>query len=112
MNPQDGSKPQMNRRKFLALTGGAVAAASSASLGASGVLAQDNSQAPLPQAQAVPFFGEHQAGILTPAQNHTYFAAFDITTKSARKSLTCFSAGQSPRQECRRVNQPNRCRRI
>ena len=27
-----------------------------------------------------PFWGAHQAGILTPAQRHSYFAAFDLTT--------------------------------
>jgi deferrochelatase/peroxidase EfeB len=26
-----------------------------------------------------PFWGAHQAGIVTPAQSHTYFAAFDLT---------------------------------
>lgn len=26
------------------------------------------------------FWGKHQAGIITPAQNHTYFAALDLTT--------------------------------
>jgi deferrochelatase/peroxidase EfeB len=26
------------------------------------------------------FWGPHQAGIVTPAQDHTYFAAFDLTT--------------------------------
>ena len=29
---------------------------------------------------AVPFNGPHQAGILTPTQNHTYLAAFDLVT--------------------------------
>jgi deferrochelatase/peroxidase EfeB len=27
-----------------------------------------------------PFFGQHQSGILTPAQIHTYFASFDLVT--------------------------------
>ncbi|WP_158602045.1 Dyp-type peroxidase [Pararobbsia silviterrae] len=31
-------------------------------------------------AQVEPFYGEHQAGIVTPQQTHTYFAAFDVTT--------------------------------
>jgi deferrochelatase/peroxidase EfeB len=26
------------------------------------------------------FWGRHQGGIVTPAQSHTYFAAFDLTT--------------------------------
>ena len=32
-------------------------------------------------ADAVPFFGSHQAGILTPAQDRLHFAAFDLTTE-------------------------------
>jgi len=27
-----------------------------------------------------PFFGPHQGGILTPAQRHSYFAAFDLVS--------------------------------
>jgi deferrochelatase/peroxidase EfeB len=29
----------------------------------------------------VPFHGEHQAGIVTPAQDRLHFVAFDVTTK-------------------------------
>lgn len=29
----------------------------------------------------VPFYGVHQPGIVTPAQEHLHFAAFDVTTK-------------------------------
>ena len=36
--------------------------------------------ASLPQDRVLPFFGEHQNGIVTPMQGHTYFAAFDIVT--------------------------------
>jgi deferrochelatase/peroxidase EfeB len=35
--------------------------------------------APL-SADTEPFWGAHQGGILTPAQRHSYFAAFDLTT--------------------------------
>ena len=30
--------------------------------------------------QSEPFWGKHQGGIVTPAQSHTYFAAFDLVT--------------------------------
>src|SRR4029077_6182658 len=33
--------------------------------------------------QAVPFYGAHQAGIATPAQDRLHFAAFDVVTDSA-----------------------------
>jgi deferrochelatase/peroxidase EfeB len=32
-------------------------------------------------AGAVPFHGEHQAGIVTPAQDRLHFVAFDVITK-------------------------------
>jgi deferrochelatase/peroxidase EfeB len=31
---------------------------------------------------AVPFYGDHQAGIATPAQDHLSFAAFDIASEA------------------------------
>lgn len=34
------------------------------------------------QADTIPFYGKHQAGILTPAQNFLCFASFDVTTTS------------------------------
>ena len=33
-----------------------------------------------PQRAVEPFFGEHQAGIVTPQQSHTYVAALDLVT--------------------------------
>jgi deferrochelatase/peroxidase EfeB len=33
-------------------------------------------------AAAVPFYGRHQAGIVTPQQRHTYLAVFDVVTTS------------------------------
>jgi len=38
-----------------------------------------------PGAQIEPFWGQHQAGILTPAQSHAIFAAFDLTTDARGK---------------------------
>jgi len=35
---------------------------------------------PLGKSAVEPFWGTHQSGIITPAQNATYFAAFDIVT--------------------------------
>jgi deferrochelatase/peroxidase EfeB len=33
-----------------------------------------------PEDKLLPFYGEHQNGVATPIQAHTYFAAFDVTT--------------------------------
>ena len=42
-----------------------------------------------PAAQIEPFWGEHQGGIVTPAQGHTYFAAFDLHDDQARRRRAC-----------------------
>jgi deferrochelatase/peroxidase EfeB len=71
------------RRGFL--KAGGVAVATGASLGASGVAqaaqaALTRTHADDVQRQIEPFYGAHQAGIVTPQQSHTYVAAFDLTT--------------------------------
>jgi deferrochelatase/peroxidase EfeB len=40
------------------------------------------SQPPMPGVRTYPFYGEHQAGILTPMQDRMHFAAFDVITES------------------------------
>jgi hypothetical protein len=39
-------------------------------------------QAPMPGLRTYPFYGQHQAGILTPMQDRLHFAAFDVITES------------------------------
>jgi deferrochelatase/peroxidase EfeB len=36
---------------------------------------------------AVPFYGDHQAGIVTPAQDHLHFVAFDVVTKDREQLI-------------------------
>jgi deferrochelatase/peroxidase EfeB len=71
-DPANG-KANPSRRNFLAAAGG-LAAAALASGGTASPITE-----PVPAATE-PFWGEHQCGILTPAQRHTYFAALDLTT--------------------------------
>jgi deferrochelatase/peroxidase EfeB len=71
----------ISRRRLLQ---GAGAAGVGIGLGGSGYLvgrasAEENSSA----AGAVSFYGTHQAGIATPAQDRLHFAAFDLTITSA-----------------------------
>ncbi len=70
------SAPRPSRRGLLAAAGG-LAAALGAGLTARAALPQ--TAAPKPSGTTEPFWGVHQAGIVTPAQQHTYFAAFDLT---------------------------------
>jgi deferrochelatase/peroxidase EfeB len=60
-------QPHLSRR---ALFGAAAAVAASPA----------PTRAASSQSEIEPFYGPHQGGILTPAQRHTYFAAFDLTT--------------------------------
>jgi deferrochelatase/peroxidase EfeB len=79
---------QPSRRAFLAATGSTIAAsaASSARAGTPPATTQVDRNA------IEPFFGEHQGGIVTPAQNHTYFAAFDLVTSKKSDVVKVLSA--------------------
>ena len=63
--------PFASRRGLLAAAGGLLAA----------VGAPRTAKAQTAPATPEPFRGEHQAGIVTPAQGHSYFAALDLTAK-------------------------------
>jgi deferrochelatase/peroxidase EfeB len=76
----DRDKPSATRRRFLQGAG----------------LAAGASFAPAPQGFAAtagaapasePFYGAHQGGILTPAQAHTYLAAFDLTVEKREEVI-------------------------
>ncbi len=43
-------------------------------------------------ASSYPFRGEHQAGIVTPAQDRLHFAAFDVTTESRDELIALLQA--------------------
>jgi deferrochelatase/peroxidase EfeB len=65
-----------------ALLGAGAAGIAGAGAGlAAGVLLPEAESASADLTAAVPFHGEHQAGITTPAQDRLHFAAFDVTTK-------------------------------
>jgi deferrochelatase/peroxidase EfeB len=70
--------PRPSRRGLLAAAGGLAAA----------VGAGFTARSAVPQAAAAKpgateaFWGDHQAGIVSQAQTHTYFAAFDLTTEN------------------------------
>ncbi len=67
-----------SRRVFL---GGALGAAGLAAAGGAGFsMARAAEPSATTQASAVPFYGRHQAGIATPAQDRLVFAAFDVTS--------------------------------
>jgi len=80
MNPADDPRLP-GRRKFLASAATAATVAAAASVAAVPRIATATpGAATVKDADAIPFWGAHQAGIATPQQAHVYFAAFDLTT--------------------------------
>lgn len=76
MSGADQAKSLASRRGFLAAAGGLMAAAGADLSGIATAAAPAQ-----PASSAIePFHGEHQGGIVTPLQSHTYFAAFELTT--------------------------------
>jgi deferrochelatase/peroxidase EfeB len=75
--PGDG--PKLTRGRLLASAGGAALAAAAGGAGFELGRDTDASAASSP----VPFYGEHQAGIATPAQDRLVFGAFDLTLDRA-----------------------------
>ncbi len=89
MSAPEKKAPSKSRRRFLVAAGG-LAAAAGTGLGARSMTSSveqpanpASPAAPPPGPSAgEPFWGDHQGGIVTPQQSHTYFAAFDLAAKS------------------------------
>lgn len=72
---------RISRRKLFGMGAAGVAAAGAGVIAVRGI---DAAPAPTPVASvsdAVPFYGEHQAGIVTPAQDRLHFVSFDVITE-------------------------------
>ena len=72
--------PGATRRGFLSAS---LAAMAGSGLAAEKARALDDAPASDATTAIEPFFGAHQSGILTPAQAHTYIAAFDLTAEKS-----------------------------
>ena len=70
------------RRRFLkaGVAAGAALGASSVAHAATVTSLKQSKQPVDPMLVVEPFFGEHQGGIVTPQQSHTYVASLDLTT--------------------------------
>jgi deferrochelatase/peroxidase EfeB len=77
---------KVSRRDMLRLTGASGlglllgGGAMGSLLASRGSSAKAPAVEPAQTSSSIPFYGSRQAGILTPAQNFLYFAAFDLTT--------------------------------
>lgn len=77
------SGSRLTRRRAITLAGAGVAGVAGVAAGAGALLNGSHGPAEAGDhpAGAVPFHGEHQAGIVTPAQDRLHFVAFDVITK-------------------------------
>jgi deferrochelatase/peroxidase EfeB len=91
MTDHKGRCPMSSRRGFLAAAG-SIAGALGASIGLRSAEAKDvlelaatsgTSRTAASGSASEAFWGKHQAGILTSAQSHIYFAAFDVVADKA-----------------------------
>jgi deferrochelatase/peroxidase EfeB len=79
MNASDRCRPHPTRRGLVRAAAGLTAAGAAFGGGvADAVLNANHSSGSIGVVE--PFWGEHQGGITTPAQSHTYFAALDLVT--------------------------------
>ena len=85
------SRP-LSRRRLLELAGvGGVAAVAA---GSGGVLvARGGESSADGTAGTIPFYGHHQAGILTPQQHHLQFASYDLTAGTSPSCGICSAPG-------------------
>ena len=86
-SPDAGAGPggRTSRRGMLGGLVGGVVAAAGAGYGVARLTEGSSASAPAAAGddQIVSFYGSHQAGIATPAQDRLAFAAFDVTSTSA-----------------------------
>ena len=94
-----GRSASATRRGFLTRVAGLATAAGTTLATGTNTLAlakTDSSATPEAAAgQIEPFWGKNQAGIVTPAQGHTYFAALDLTTEKREDVVALFKAWTS-----------------
>lgn len=69
---------RISRRRALSLAGVSAAAGVGAGVAAGRAIPEATASPADPDALTYPFYGDHQAGITTPAQDRLHFAAFDI----------------------------------
>jgi len=73
--------PGVSRRRLLGYAGAGAAVGAAGFAGGMGAARATDGQAG-PGIDRFTFHGEHQAGIVTPAQDRLHFASFDVTTDS------------------------------
>ena len=82
----------VSRRSLIGTSAAVVGAAGLATGGYAAGRAEGADPTAAGAAASYPFRGEHQAGIVTPAQDRLHFAAFDVTTSSRAQLIALLKA--------------------
>jgi deferrochelatase/peroxidase EfeB len=77
----------VSRRRAIALAGVGVAGVAGAAAVGGALVKGAAAEGPQSVEGAVAFTGEHQAGIVTPAQDRLHFVAFDVITKDRERLI-------------------------
>jgi len=80
-------RAQLSRRGLLGLLGAGAAGVALGGGGGAAVALAATGGAGTGVSTVYPFFGEHQAGIVTPAQDRLHFAAYDLAAGTTREEL-------------------------
>jgi deferrochelatase/peroxidase EfeB len=81
-------EPQrLSRRGLLGLAGAGAAGLALGGAGGAAIATSIGNQGTSGAAPSYPFFGEHQAGITTPAQDRLHFASFDMAASATADDL-------------------------
>lgn len=95
LGAESSSTPAVSRRRLLGVAG-AGALAGAAALGgyelAQAADSDDPDSGDNGTSASYPFYGTHQSGITTPAQDRLHFAAFDVTTTSREDLIALLKA--------------------
>jgi deferrochelatase/peroxidase EfeB len=76
-------KSSVSRRGLLGAAGAGLAGLAAGTAAGFALGSEQTAPAPqVPGTRTYPFYGAHQAGILTPVQDRLHFATFDVTTNS------------------------------
>jgi hypothetical protein len=81
--PANTGRTSVSRRGLLGAAGAGLVGLAAGAAGGYALGAEESTESPqTPGTRTYPFYGEHQAGILTPVQDRLHFAAFDVITDS------------------------------
>ncbi|MFI8631066.1 iron uptake transporter deferrochelatase/peroxidase subunit [Microbacterium sp. NPDC077663] len=83
----DAPRPGLSRRGLFGLAAGVGATGLALGAGGGAWAASSLGHSNVADASVHPFFGEHQAGITTPMQDHLHFASFDMMEGTDRADL-------------------------